>query len=184
MSDPLALIGLGANLGNAQDTLAHAVQAIAALPGTHLLRCSALYRSAPVDAPGPAFLNAVVQVRTALAPEDLLQALQAIEQQAGRTRPFRNAPRTLDLDVLDVDGQKLSSPTLQLPHPRMHERRFVLAPLLDCAPDHAVPGRGPARELAAGVAQQAIERLMDAPAWTEPRATEANPAACSTGTTA
>uniref|UniRef100_UPI002DD626A8 2-amino-4-hydroxy-6- hydroxymethyldihydropteridine diphosphokinase n=1 Tax=Pseudorhodoferax sp. TaxID=1993553 RepID=UPI002DD626A8 len=92
-----AYIGLGANLGDAPAALRAAVQALAALPGTQVLQCSALYRSAPVDATGPDYHNAVAAVRTTLAPHDLLAALQAIEAAAGRERPYRNAPRTLDL---------------------------------------------------------------------------------------
>ncbi|HRM93720.1 MAG TPA: 2-amino-4-hydroxy-6-hydroxymethyldihydropteridine diphosphokinase, partial [Alicycliphilus sp.] len=95
-----AWIGLGANLGDARAALRSAVQAMATLPGTRLLRVSSLYRSAPVDAGGPDYLNAVAELDTTLAPLELLHALQRIEQAAGRERPYRNAPRTLDLDLL------------------------------------------------------------------------------------
>jgi len=104
MPDHTAYIGLGANLGDAPAALRAAIQALAALPGTQLLQCSALYRSAPVDATGPDFYNAVAALRTSLPPHELLVALQSIEAAAGRERPYRNAPRTLDLDILLFDG--------------------------------------------------------------------------------
>lgn len=129
-----AWIGLGANLGDARATLRSAVQAMAALPGTRVLRASSLYRSAPVDANGPDYLNAVVELDTTLAPLDLLHALQAIEQGAGRERPYRNAPRTLDLDLLLYHEQRLNGAQLTVPHPRMYERAFVLLPLAELAP--------------------------------------------------
>ena len=156
MPDPaadVAYIGLGANLGDAPAALRDAVQAVAALPGTQVLQCSALYRSAPVDAVGPDFYNAVVAVCTSLPPHDLLAALQAIETTAGRERPYRNAPRTLDLDILLYGDQVINTPTLLVPHPRLHERAFVLTPLAEIAPD-----RVPAHWLAA-VKDQQIERL-------------------------
>ena len=130
-----AWIGLGANLGDAPAALAAAVQALGALPGTQLQRCSRLYRSAPVDAGGPDYYNAVVQLQTTLAPLALLQALQAIEQAAGRERPYRNAPRTLDLDVLLYGSARIDSPALTVPHPRMAQRAFVLRPLAELAPE-------------------------------------------------
>ncbi len=129
-----AWIGLGANLGDARATLRSAVQAMAALPGTRVLRASSLYRSAPVDANGPDYLNAVVELDTTLAPLDLLHALQAIEQGAGRERPYRNAPRTLDLDLLLYQELRLNGAQLTVPHPRMYERAFVLLPLAELAP--------------------------------------------------
>lgn len=159
LSSSTAYIGLGANLGDAPAALKAAIQAIAALPGTQVLQCSALYRSAPVDATGPDYHNAVVAVRTALAPHDLLAALQSIEAAGGRERPYRNAPRTLDLDILLYGEQAIATPTLTVPHPRLHERAFVLRPLAEIAPE-----RVPAQWLAA-VQDQRIERL-DA-AWRE-----------------
>lgn len=139
MPEHLAYIGLGANLGDAPAALRGAVQAIAALPGTEVLQCSALYRSAPVDAAGPDFFNAVVAVRTPLAPDELLASLQSIEAAAGRERPYRNAPRTLDLDILLCGGLAISTPTLTVPHPRMRERAFVLRPLAEIAPGQVEP---------------------------------------------
>jgi len=150
-----AWIGLGANLGDRQATLRAALAAMAGLPGTRLQRTSSLYRSAPVDAGGPDYLNAVVQVETTLAPHALLAQLQAIEQAAGRERPYRNAPRTLDLDILLYDALTLASPTLTIPHPRMATRAFVLVPLAEIAP-HLLG----AEQLEA-VRGQAIERLPE-----------------------
>ena len=117
---------------------------------------SSLYGSAPVDAGGPAYLHAVAQVQTTLAPHALLAQLQAIEQAAGRERPYRNAPRTLDLDILRYGDQVLNTPTLTLPHPRLHERAFALCPLAELAPE-----RVPAHQLV-GVAAQRIERVQGA----------------------
>lgn len=151
--DPVAYIGLGANLGDARAALRAAVQALAALPQAQVLQCSALYRSAPVDATGPDYHNAVVALRTALPPHELLAALQAIETAAGRERPYRNAPRTLDLDILLFGDHAIDTPSLTVPHPRMHERAFVLRPLAEIAPE-----RVPAPWLAA-VQDQRIERL-------------------------
>jgi 2-amino-4-hydroxy-6-hydroxymethyldihydropteridine diphosphokinase len=155
----LAYIGLGANLGDARGALHAAFVALAALPATELLRHSSIYRSAPIDSSGPDYLNAVAELRTALEPLALLYRLQAIERAQGRERPYRNAPRTLDLDLL-LHGQTLiDSPELTLPHPRAHERAFVLQPLAELAPDLIIPGRGKACELLAAVADQSIERL-------------------------
>ena len=130
-----AFIGLGANLGDAQRALADALQGLARCPGTRLVRSSRIYRSAPVDAGGPDFVNAVAQVETGLTAPDLLAQLQALEQAAGRERPYRNAPRTLDLDLLLYGDARIASPQLTVPHPRMHERAFVLLPLRELAPD-------------------------------------------------
>lgn len=151
----LAWIGLGANLGERDAALRQAVHAIAALPGTQVLRTSSLYRSAPVDAGGPDYLNAVAEIATTLAPHALLTALQAIEHGAGRERPYRNAPRTLDLDILLYGVQCISTRALTVPHPRMHERAFVLLPLAELAPERVPP------EALRAVAAQAIERCQD-----------------------
>lgn len=130
-----AWIALGANLGDAPAQLLHAMQRIHALPHTQLVKASSLYRSAPVDAQGPDFINAVVQVRTELAPLELLTQLQSIENEAGRLRPYRNAPRTLDLDILRYGSQRIDTERLTVPHPRMHERAFALLPLQEIAPE-------------------------------------------------
>lgn len=149
-------IGLGANLGDARAALQTARQALAQLPGTTLVASSRLYRSAPVQAQGPDFLNAVAELRTTLAPLVLLQALQALEQAAGRERPYVNAPRTLDLDVLlwGAGGHSVwELPGLSVPHPRLWERAFVLLPLAEL-----LPGRVSTAQLQA-VAAQRIECL-------------------------
>lgn len=152
----IAYVGLGANLGERETTLRKALQALAQVPGAQVLRVSPLYRSAPVDAGGPDYLNAVAEVATTLEPRALLQALQAIEYAAGRERPYRNAPRTLDLDILWFGDQVIDTPELSVPHPRMAERAFVLRPLADL-----VPGRVSAAALQA-VASQAIEPVGEA----------------------
>jgi 2-amino-4-hydroxy-6-hydroxymethyldihydropteridine diphosphokinase len=156
-----AWIGLGANLGDARATLRAALAALAALPGGRLAAVSSLWRSAPVDAQGPDFLNAVAALDTTLAPLELLRHMQAIELAQGRERPYRNAPRTLDLDLLLYGDLRQSDPVLTLPHPRAHERAFVLAPLHELAPALRLPGRDAALgELLAGARDQAVQRLQ------------------------
>lgn len=150
-----AWIGLGANLGERDAALRQAVRAIAALPGTQMRRVSSLYRSAPVDAGGPDYLNAVLEIATRLDAHALLKALQAIENGAGRERPYRNAPRTLDLDILLYGEQCITTLALTVPHPRMHERAFVLQPLAELAPERVPP------EALRAVATQAIARCQD-----------------------
>ena len=149
----IAYVALGANLGEAAAVVASAIDALNRLPDTRLEARSHLYRSAPVDAQGPDFINAVAAVSTRLTAPDLLLALQQLEQRAGRERPYRNAPRTLDLDLLLYGDARIDSPSLTVPHPRMMERAFVLIPLAEIAPDLV-----PAAALAA-VAGQRIERL-------------------------
>ncbi len=134
--DPvIAYIALGANLGDAQHTVSEAVERIGSLPQTHLLCSSSMYRTAPIDSGGADYINAVVKVSTALPSYSLLRLLQKIEQMAGRERPYHNAPRTLDLDVLLYGSARISSAVLTVPHPRMHERAFVLLPLQEIAPE-------------------------------------------------
>lgn len=157
-----AFIGLGANLGDGRATLAQAGREIAGLPHTRLRAVSSLYRSAPVDAQGPDFFNAVVEVQTALSPHELLAQLQRIEQRHGRRRPYPNAPRTLDLDLLLHADTELDLPELTLPHPRMHTRAFVLRPLAELAPDLVIPRRGALSALLPAVANQTIERMPPA----------------------
>ncbi|MCE4539257.1 2-amino-4-hydroxy-6-hydroxymethyldihydropteridine diphosphokinase [Pelomonas sp. P7] len=153
-----AYVGLGANLGtDLLATLTQAAQALAALPGTRLVALSSAWRSAPVDAGGPDFLNAVAALETALAPLELLDALQAIEQAHGRERPYRNAPRTLDLDLLLFGDLVTDHPRLTLPHPRLAERAFVLRPLLEIAPGLSAWAAGE------GWRQQRIERAGPIP---------------------
>ncbi|ROR32878.1 2-amino-4-hydroxy-6-hydroxymethyldihydropteridine diphosphokinase [Inmirania thermothiophila] len=137
-------VALGANLGDAAATLRAAVAALAALPGTRLLACSALYRTAPVGPPGqPDYLNAAALLATGLDPEGLLDALQAIERAHGRRRDgSRWGPRTLDLDLLTYGGLRYRSRRLEVPHPRIAERPFVLVPLAEIAPGLEIPGVG------------------------------------------
>ena len=129
-----AYVALGANLGDAQGTLRQALLELSGLLHTRLLRASSLYRSAPVQAQGPDFINAVAQLETQLCAPDLLAALQQLELQHGRQRPYQDAPRTLDLDLLLYGDSRMDSPALTLPHPRMLERAFVLLPLAEIAP--------------------------------------------------
>lgn len=148
-----AYVAIGANLGDARRAVEGAIESLGRLPHGRLVARSSLYRTAPVDAGGPDFINAVVALDTGLAPLELLAELQALELAAGRERPYRNAPRTLDLDLLIHGDAALDTPVLTLPHPRMSQRAFVLVPLAEIAPGRVSPG-----DLAA-VAGQAIERL-------------------------
>jgi 2-amino-4-hydroxy-6-hydroxymethyldihydropteridine diphosphokinase len=155
-----ALIGIGANLGDPRTTIAAAVAALAALPGTALLRSSSLYRTAPVGKTDqPDFFNAAALIQTTLAPRALLDALLAIELAQGRERSVQNAPRTLDLDLLLYGDCLIEEPGLVVPHPRMHERRFVLDPLVEITPYCIIPGRGAARECLEQSLDQRVERL-------------------------
>jgi 2-amino-4-hydroxy-6-hydroxymethyldihydropteridine diphosphokinase len=129
-----AFIGLGANLGTPQQAVLDAIAAIAQIDGVEVLKRSSLYGSAPVDAGGPDFVNAVLHIRTRLTALEIFQQLQGIEQQAGRQRPFRNAPRTLDLDLLLYGNTEIHSAELTVPHPRMWQRAFVVRPLAELAP--------------------------------------------------
>lgn len=142
-----AWIGLGANLGTRHLTLERALDALRQLPRSHLIARSRLWRSAPVDTGGPDYLNAVAALDTRLTSVELLDRMQTIESRFGRERPFRNAPRTLDLDLLLFGHERCDSAFLQLPHPRMHQRAFVLAPLIELAPDIDIPLHGRARDL-------------------------------------
>ncbi len=151
--DVTAYVALGANLGDAEQALRLALDALAAAPGVRLVRASGLYRTAPVESSGPDYVNAVAEVATTCTAPQLLDELQRIETQAGRERPYRNAPRTLDLDLLLFGDGRIESTRLTVPHPRMCERAFVLMPLADIAPQ-----RVSAAQLQA-VARQRIERL-------------------------
>ena len=148
-----AYVGLGANLGDAKHAVTVAIQGIASLPQTELVSQSALYRSVPVGASGPDYINAVVEVSTGLNPQALLLALQQLEANAGRERPYPNAPRTLDLDLLLYGEACVSSDTLTVPHPRLSERAFVLLPLSEIAPDRVSSAQRQA------VSDQVITRL-------------------------
>jgi 2-amino-4-hydroxy-6-hydroxymethyldihydropteridine diphosphokinase len=131
----IAYVGLGSNLEHPENQVRQAFDELDRLPHTRLVRKSSLYRTAPIGHEAqPDFINAVAQLETGLPAERLLAELQDIEQRHGRKRSFRNAPRTLDLDLLLFGDARLSSPQLTVPHPRMHERAFVLEPLLEIAP--------------------------------------------------
>ncbi|HET7364226.1 MAG TPA: 2-amino-4-hydroxy-6-hydroxymethyldihydropteridine diphosphokinase [Burkholderiales bacterium] len=156
----LAYIGIGSNLEDPQTQVVHAFDELARLPHTRLSARSSLYRSAPLGyAAQPDFINAVAGVDTALGARELLAELQAIEARHGRQRSFDNAPRTLDLDLLLYGDTRIDESHLVVPHPRMHERAFVLRPLLEIAPHVAIPGRGPAAAALAACAEQALERM-------------------------
>jgi 2-amino-4-hydroxy-6-hydroxymethyldihydropteridine diphosphokinase len=154
-----AFIALGANLGEPRAAVQEAMAEIDQLPGTRVRARSALYRSAPVDAGGPDYVNAVVEVQTTLGPLPLLRALLALEQQHGRRRGVRNAPRTLDLDLLLWGDVVMDTPELTLPHPRLHQRAFVLRPLAQIAPALVLPGRGPLAPWLAAAAEQVVEEI-------------------------
>lgn len=154
-----AFIGIGANLGDARANVLDAVARLRRVPGIAVTAVSSLYRTAPIDSSGDDYVNAVAQVSTTLTPQALLEALFAIEQQHGRERPYFNAPRTLDLDLLLHGADTIDTPSLTVPHPRLAQRAFVLVPLLEIAPDIAVPGLGPAAAFSSAVADQPITRL-------------------------
>jgi 2-amino-4-hydroxy-6-hydroxymethyldihydropteridine diphosphokinase len=156
----VACVGLGANLGDPRRQLQAAIDELSRLPDTRLLRASRFYRSAPIgNADQPDFVNAVAQFDTALAAEDLFDRLQDIEQRHGRERPFPGAPRTLDLDLLLYGDARIATPRLTVPHPRMHERAFVLRPLAEIAPATTIPGRGPVAALLEGCRGQDAEPI-------------------------
>jgi len=148
-----AFVAIGANLGDAQAAVRAAMDAIGTIERTTVTARSSLYQSAPIESSGPDYINAVVAVRTGLTAEAFLAELQLLEEQAGRERPFPNAPRTLDLDLLMHGNSIKDTPALTLPHPRMRDRAFVIKPLAEIAPDK-VP-----RAALARVSGQTIQRL-------------------------
>jgi 2-amino-4-hydroxy-6-hydroxymethyldihydropteridine diphosphokinase len=152
-------VGIGSNLGEPASQVAHAFDELDRIPRSRLVQRSSLYRSAPVGfLDQPDFINAVGAVDTALEPEALLDELQTIESRHGRTRAFANAPRSLDLDMLLFGETLLKTDKLVLPHPRMHERAFVLKPLVEIAPDLQIPGRGAARDYLVKCWEQVVDR--------------------------
>jgi 2-amino-4-hydroxy-6-hydroxymethyldihydropteridine diphosphokinase len=156
----VAYVGLGANIGEPRQQLSAALGELHGLPDTRMTANSSLYRSAPLGyTDQPEFLNAVAQLDTRLSAEALLERLQEIEQRHGRERPFAGAPRTLDLDLLLYGEQTIASPRLAVPHPRMHQRAFVLKPLAEIAPEALIPGRGTAAALLAGCEDQIAQRI-------------------------
>ena len=155
-----AIIALGSNLVQPITQIQAALAQIAQIPHTQLLKTSSLYQTAPVGyANQPDFINAVCMVETTLSGVDLLQTLQQIEQQFGRERHFRNAPRTLDLDIIDYAQQSSDDALLTLPHPRAHQRSFVMMPLAEIAPDYRIGQHGTAAELSARLGNQGIQKL-------------------------
>ena len=155
----LAYVALGANLDDPVAQVRAAFEALRHLPQSRLTRTSSLYRTAPVGVHGqPDFINAVAQLETGLAPEELLDALLDLEARFGRVRRDRNGPRTLDLDLLLYDHIELDLPRLTLPHPRLHLRAFVLHPLAEIAPGLVIPGRGSVAAWLPAVANQRIVR--------------------------
>jgi 2-amino-4-hydroxy-6-hydroxymethyldihydropteridine diphosphokinase len=162
-AETVSYIGLGSNLADPVRQVRSAVAALACLPLARLDRCSSLFRSAPIGPVAqPDFINAVCRIFTRAAPEALMQALLDIEARQGRHRAGdKGGPRTLDLDLLLHGTERRHSPELELPHPRMHERAFVLAPLVELDPALVVPDRGRALDLLAGCTGQHIERLPD-----------------------
>ncbi len=160
MTPVTAYIALGANLEDPVAQVQAGIAALATLPRTQLVAQSSLYRTAPVGyADQPDFINAVAAVDTALTPRELLDALLAIEIDHGRVRQFANAPRTLDLDVLLYADLQMHEEGLTIPHPRMHERAFVLAPLAEIAPHWVIPGHGKVSELLRVVDSAGVTRL-------------------------
>jgi len=157
-------IGLGSNQGDPIDNVCHAIKELEGSSSIELARCSSLYRSAPVGyLDQPDFVNAVCQASTSLSAEELLEVLQQLELKAGRRRDgARWGPRVLDLDLLLYANVVLESETLVLPHPRMHERAFVLYPLREISPGLQIPGKGSVDELAAACAEQDCDRLAEA----------------------
>lgn len=154
-----AFVAIGSNLADPKNQVQSAFTALDALPGTHVVARSALYRTAPVGyANQPDFFNAVAEVETELSASELLDALLALEQARGRVREIANGPRTLDLDVLLYDDTVSEDVRLTLPHPRMHERAFVLYPLNDIAPDVLIPGHGRVHDLMLACDSGGIER--------------------------
>ena len=161
MSPPVtAVVALGSNLDDPESHVRRAFGDIAQLPETWVAARSALYRTAPVGyADQPPFVNACARIETRLSPRALLEMLLALERRHGRVREVPNGPRTLDLDIVLYGGAILDEPGLCVPHPRAHERAFVLAPLLDVWPEAVIPGRGSAKALLAGAGSAGVQRL-------------------------
>jgi 2-amino-4-hydroxy-6-hydroxymethyldihydropteridine diphosphokinase len=155
----LAWLGIGANLGDARQNLKDAVVCLAQQHTLTVIAKSSLYRTAPIDAGGDDYYNCVVKLETGLDVHALLGLCQRIEQHFGRERPFRNAPRTLDIDILMYGDATIDEPDLIVPHPRMTGRAFALVPLVEIDPELVIPGQGPAGAFLADVADQRIEKV-------------------------
>jgi 2-amino-4-hydroxy-6-hydroxymethyldihydropteridine diphosphokinase len=158
-----AVLSVGANLGDRLGTLQGCVQAIARLPDTDVLAISPVYQTAPVGGPAqPDYLNAVLVIETGLPPRDLLEAAHRVEADFGRVRAERFGPRTLDIDIISYAGQVIDDPVLTLPHPRAHERAFVLAPWHDIDPGAELPGRGAVAGLLASLDRDGVRPVPGA----------------------
>jgi 2-amino-4-hydroxy-6-hydroxymethyldihydropteridine diphosphokinase len=154
-----AFIGFGGNIGDTRQLITDAIVCLAQRSELHIVAKSCFYQSAPVEALGGDYINAVIEIETQLTPYGLLHICQAIEQEFGRERPYANAPRTLDLDILSYEGVTQSETKLILPHPKIIERSFVLLPLLEIAPDFFLPNFGELKAYLPKVAHQRIEKL-------------------------
>lgn len=154
-----AFIGFGGNIGDTRQLITDAIVCLAQRSELHILAKSCFYQSAPVEALGGDYINAVIEIETELTPYGLLHICQAIEQEFGRERPYANAPRTLDLDILFYEGVTQNETELMLPHPKIIERSFVLLPLLEIAPDFFLPNFGQLKAYLPKVAHQRIEKL-------------------------
>jgi 2-amino-4-hydroxy-6-hydroxymethyldihydropteridine diphosphokinase len=159
--DERVFVGLGANLGDAPATVRAAIEHLGAMPQTTLVAASSLYRSTPVDAAGPDYINAVVELRTELEPEALLLKLHTLEQSFGRLRSYHHAPRTLDLDLLLFGERRIAEPALKVPHPRLHLRAFVLAPLAELAPSLVLLDGRPVAQALSVLPDQGVERIIE-----------------------
>ncbi|MEM5312171.1 2-amino-4-hydroxy-6-hydroxymethyldihydropteridine diphosphokinase [Paraburkholderia sp. JHI869] len=155
----VAWLGVGANLGDARQTLKDAVVCLAQQHTLTVVAKSSLYRTAPIDAGGDDYFNCVVKIETSLDVHALLALCQRVEHHFGRERPFRNAPRTLDIDILLFGDYTIGEPDLVVPHPRMTGRAFALVPLVEIDPELVIPGQGPASAFLAAVADQRIEKV-------------------------
>ncbi len=156
---PRAFIGFGGNIGDTRQLITDAIVCLALRCELQVIAKSCFYQSAPVEATGGDYINAVIEIETQLSPYGLLHICQAIEQEFGRERPYLNAPRTLDLDILFFEGISQNDSELTLPHPRIIERSFVLLPLLEIAPDIFLPHLGELKTYLPKVAHQRIEKL-------------------------
>lgn len=157
-----AIIAFGSNLSNPIQQIRQAIETVRQLPHIHNMRVSPLYQTAPVGyKQQPDFINAVALVETDYAPITLLHVLHSIENQFGRQRSFPNAPRTLDLDIIDYNKINIQLPKLQLPHPRAHERIFVMRPLADIAPEYTIGTYGSAEHISAHLSDDGIQQLIE-----------------------
>ncbi len=154
-----AYIGFGGNIGDTRQLITDAIVCLALRSELQILAKSCFYQSAPVEATGGDYINAVIEIETQLNPYGLLHVCQAVEQEFGRERPYANAPRTLDLDILSFEGITQNETELILPHPKIIERSFVLLPLLEIAPDFFLPNLGELKAYLPQVAHQRIEKL-------------------------